>query len=195
MHIIVGLGNPGDKYENTRHNMGFKTVDKIADRYLIEIKKNKFKGLMGEGYINGEKVILFKPQTYMNLSGEAVSEIVSFYKISLSDLIVIYDDIDIPLGTIRIRKNGGPGTHNGMRSVVSCLGSREFPRIRIGIGQREKTHSLVNYVIGIVPEKERKTLASVTKKATEAASDILEHGIEKAMNLNNTRKSTEDNEN
>ena len=134
MKIIAGLGNPGREYESTKHNVGFMTLDLLADKLGISISKEKFKALIGEGRIGTEKIILVKPQTYMNLSGESIREVVGFYKIDIEDLIVIYDDIDIPAGTLRIRSKGSAGTHNGMRSVVYQLQEDGFPRIRVGIG-------------------------------------------------------------
>ena len=149
MYIIAGLGNPGKKYENTRHNMGFLAVDLLAEKYDIRIDKIKFKALVGEGRIAGQKVLLVKPQTFMNLSGQSIVEIMNFYKEDVENLIVIYDDIDIPTGTIRIRKKGSAGTHNGMRNIVYLLGDDGFPRIRVGIGATDgKQRDLINYVIG-----------------------------------------------
>ena len=133
MYIIAGLGNPGKKYENTRHNMGFLAVDLLAEKYGIRIDKIKFKALVGEGRIAGQKVLLVKPQTYMNLSGQSIVEVMNFYKVEIENLIVIYDDIDIPTGTIRLRKKGSAGTHNGMRNIVYLLGDDGFPRIRVVI--------------------------------------------------------------
>lgn len=133
MYLIVGLGNPEKDYRNTRHNMGFNTINQLANQFEIEVNKNKFKGLYGSGIIEGEKVILLKPQTFMNLSGESVKEIVQFYKIDLEQVIIIYDDMDIEPGSIKIRKMGGPGTHNGMKSVVHELNAQNFKRIRVGI--------------------------------------------------------------
>ena len=124
MYLIVGLGNPEEDYSHTRHNMGFNTINKLAKQYNIEVNKKKFKGLYGTGSIEQEKVILLKPQTFMNLSGESIQEIMNFYKISPEELIVIYDDMDINPGNIKIRKMGGPGTHNGMKSVVQCLNTQ-----------------------------------------------------------------------
>ena len=147
MYVIAGLGNPGKKYENTRHNMGFITVDQLAEKHDIKVDKLKFKALVGEGRIAGQKVLLVKPQTYMNLSGESIREVMHFYKLEPENLIVIYDDIDIELGTLRIRKFGSAGTHNGMKSVVYQLQSDRFPRIRIGIGNQKKG-DLVDFVIG-----------------------------------------------
>ena len=187
MYIIAGLGNPGQKYENTRHNMGFKAIDHLAEKLGIEVNRAKFKGLIGEGRIGTEKVILLKPQTFMNLSGQSVREIMNFYKIPEENLIVIYDDFDLPIGSIRVRKSGGPGTHNGMKSVVSELGSRKFPRIRIGIGNSDG--STVQFVIGKVGSDEQKILDETAAAAAAAAEDVVRIGIENAMNIHNTRKS------
>lgn len=180
MYLIVGLGNPEEDYSNTRHNMGFDTVNKIAIEYNIEINKKKFKGLYGLGEIEGEKVILLKPQTFMNLSGESVKEVVDFYKIENCDIIVIYDDMDIDLGTIKIRKKGNPGSHNGVKSVVQYLGI-EFPRIRIGIGKPEDG-DFIRYVIGPIPEEEKEILDRSTSLAKDAAVEIIKSGVDNAMN-------------
>ena len=152
MYIIVGLGNPENEYSNTRHNMGFDTINKIAKQYNIEIYKKNFKGLYGTGIIEGEKVVLLKPQTYMNLSGESVKEILKFYKLDTSNLIIIYDDIDIEKGIIKLRKTGGAGTHNGMKSVIEEIGTEKFPRVRIGIGKPEYKEDMINYVLGKISE-------------------------------------------
>ena len=182
MYLIVGLGNPEKEYGNTRHNMGFDTVNKIAKQYNIEINKNKFKGLYGSGIIENQKVILLKPQTYMNLSGESIKEIVDFYKIDLSELIVIYDDIDIEPGIVKIRKKGGPGTHNGMKSVVAELKSQNFKRVRVGIGMPEHKTDLINYVIGAIPIEEKENLEKGTTIAKDAVIEIIKSGIDIAMN-------------
>lgn len=186
MYIIAGLGNPGKKYENTRHNMGFIAIDLLAEEYGIKVDKLKFKSLVGEGRIAGQRVLLMKPQTYMNLSGEAIREAVHFYKIQPEELIVIYDDIDIPTGTFRIRKKGSAGTHNGMRSVVYQLQSDQFPRIRIGIGT-EKQVDLIHYVTGGVSKGEKELLEEALTKSAKAAAAIVEKGIDKAMNEYNVR--------
>jgi PTH1 family peptidyl-tRNA hydrolase len=186
MYIIVGLGNPGKKYENTRHNMGFLAIDLLADKYGIEVNKLKFKSLVGEGRIAGEKVLLVKPQTYMNLSGEAVRAALDFYKEDFQNLIVIYDDLDIPTGTMRIRKKGSPGTHNGMRNIKQHIQTDDFPRIRIGIGS-ERKGDLIDYVIGSISKNEQMLLDESINKAAEGAAAIVEKGIEKAMNEYNTR--------
>lgn len=187
MYIIAGLGNPGSKYENTRHNMGFKAIDAMALEFGIDVNRAKFKGLIGEGRIGSEKVILLKPQTYMNLSGQSVREIMNFYKIPEENLIVIYDDFDLPIGSIRVRKSGGPGTHNGMKSVVQELGSRKFPRVRVGIGSSDG--STIQFVIGKVGKDEQQILNEAAEAAASAAADIIRIGIENAMNIHNTRKS------
>lgn len=187
MYIIAGLGNPGSKYENTRHNMGFKAIDAMASEFGINVNRAKFKGLIGEGRIGTEKVILLKPQTYMNLSGQSVREIMNFYKIPEENLIVIYDDFDLPIGSIRVRKSGGPGTHNGMKSVVQELGSRKFPRVRVGIGSSDG--STIQFVIGKVGKDEQQILNEAAEAAASAAADIIRIGIENAMNIHNTRKS------
>ena len=187
MYIIAGLGNPGSKYENTRHNMGFKAIDAMASEFGIDVNRAKFKGLIGEGRIGSEKVILLKPQTYMNLSGQSVREIMNFYQIPEENLIVIYDDFDLPIGSIRVRKSGGPGTHNGMKSVVQELGSRKFPRVRVGIGSSDG--STIQFVIGKVGKDEQQILNEAAEAAASAAADIIRIGIENAMNIHNTRKS------
>jgi PTH1 family peptidyl-tRNA hydrolase len=182
MYLIVGLGNPEEDYKETRHNMGFDTINKLAEQYHIEITKNKFKGLYGTGTIENEKVILLKPQTFMNLSGESIKECKDFYKIEEENLIVIYDDIDIEPGNIKIRKTGGPGTHNGMKSVIQNLKTKNFPRIRVGIGMPEHKADLINYVIGHVPEQEKKILDKATTLAKDAIVEIIKSGINHAMN-------------
>ena len=180
MYIIVGLGNPGKKYEHTRHNMGFLALDLLADKYGIKVDRLKFKALTGEGRIEGKKVLLVKPQTYMNLSGESVRDVMNFYKEPIENLIVIYDDIDLPEGTLRIRPKGSAGTHNGMRNIVYLLGEDEFPRIRVGIGGERKA-DLVNYVIGRVTEKEADALWDALNKAADAAADIVINDVTHAM--------------
>ena len=190
MYIIAGLGNPGKKYENTRHNMGFIAIDLLAEEYGIQVDKLKFKSLVGAGRIADQRVLLMKPQTYMKLSGEAIRDAVNFYKIDPQELIVIYDDIDIPAGTFRIRKKGSAGTHNGMRSVVYQLQTDQFPRIRVGIGT-EKPVDLIHFVTGGVSGEERKLLEGALEKSAKAAAAIVEKGIEKAMNEYNVRPKKE----
>ncbi len=187
MYVIAGLGNPGKKYENTRHNMGFITVDQLAIKHDIKVDKLKFKALVGEGRIAGQKVLLVKPQTYMNLSGESIRQVMHFYKLDPEKLIVIYDDIDIELGTLRIRKFGSAGTHNGMKSVVYQLQSDRFPRIRIGIGSQKKG-DLVDFVIGGFSKEEVPVLEETVTKAVSAIECILAEDVDIAMNRYNTKK-------
>lgn len=185
MYLIIGLGNPEEEYSNTRHNMGFDTINKIAKKHGIEVSKNKFQGLYGTGMIDGEKVVLLKPQTYMNLSGISAVQFMRFYKISPKEVIVIYDDLDIEKGTIKIRKQGGPGTHNGMKSIVCELGTTEFYRIRVGIGNPDIKGDLVNYVLQKISADEKEVLEKATTKAADAVQAIITDGIDRAMNLYN----------
>lgn len=187
MYLIVGLGNPEAEYARTRHNMGVDVVNEIADKYKIAISREKFNGLYGTGEIEGEKVILLKPQTFMNLSGDSVIEFVNFYKINIDKVIVIYDDIDTEPGRIRIRTKGGPGTHNGMKSVVYRLGSENFPRVRVGIGMPEFKNDLINYVIGNIKDEEYDVLKEGINKAADAVPSIIKDGIETAMNKYNVQ--------
>lgn len=182
MYLIVGLGNPEEEYSNTRHNMGFNAINKLANQYEIEIKKSKFQGLYENGMIEGQKVILIKPQTYMNLSGNCVKEFVDFYKIEKENVIIIYDDMDIEPGEIKIRKKGSSGGHNGMKSIIQMLGTEEFPRIRIGIGRPSPDEDRINYVIGAIPEEENPKLEEGVEKAKESLIEILKNGIDTAMN-------------
>ena len=183
MFLIVGLGNPEEEYSNTRHNMGFDTINQISKEYKIEVNKKGFKGIYGTGIIDNKKVVLLKPQTYMNVSGESVIEILNFYKIDLNKIIVIYDDIDVEPGKIKIRKKGGPGSHNGMKSVINSLKSEEFTRIRVGIGTPKYKNDMINYVIGKnMTQEERNVLDIGIKKAANAVAEIIEKGVDIAMN-------------
>ena len=185
MYLIVGLGNPEPEYSYTRHNMGFDVINKIAKKCEIDISRTKFNGLYGSGIIKDEKVILLKPQTYMNLSGDSVIQFANFYKLNPEEIIVIYDDIDTNPGKIRIRKKGGAGTHNGMKSVVSRLNSEDFPRVRVGIGMPEFKGDLVNYVIGNITDEDYEELKKGINKASEAVASIIKDGIDMAMNKYN----------
>jgi len=180
MYIITGLGNPGKRYENTRHNLGFITIDYLARENNIKVNKIKHKALVGEGTISGHKVLLVKPQTYMNLSGESVREVVEYYKIDAEDLLVIYDDIDLPAGQLRIRKKGSAGTHNGMRSIIYQIQTDMFPRLRIGIGTDRKT-GLIGHVIGGFKKEERRIMEDAVERAAKAVELILSEGVERAM--------------
>lgn len=186
MHVICGLGNPGKKYENTRHNIGFIAIDRIAEKLGIDVKRSKFRSTVGEGLIDGEKVLLVKPETYMNDSGLAVKEIMDFYKLDPGDLIVIYDDFDIPEGTVRIRPFGSSGTHNGMKSIIRLLGSDRFPRIRIGTGKEDmEKRELIGFVLGGFTGEEVKIMENAVDVARDAAICFAKSGIDRAMNRYN----------
>mgnify|MGYP004552897861 CR=1 FL=1 len=185
MYLIVGLGNPEKDYSRTRHNMGFDVINAIAKEQEIEISRSHFKGLYGSGMIEGEKVILLKPQTFMNLSGESIIEVKNFYKVENDHIIIISDDIDLEPGTIRIRKKGGPGTHNGMKSVIHYLNSDDVPRVRVGIGIPQNDETLMEYVIGHIEDDEYEILQKGIQTAKEAVIDIVKNGIDHAMNAYN----------
>lgn len=186
MYAIIGLGNPGKEYENTRHNMGFKTLDILAQKTGAKIEKIKFRSLIGETMIAGQKVILVKPQTFMNNSGIAAREVLEYYKIEEENLLVIYDDADLDEGTIRIRPFGSSGSHNGMKSIIYQLYSDRFPRIRIGIGKPE--YDMINYVTGGLPKEKMEEFATAWENAADAAICFVESGIEAAMNKYNPPK-------
>ncbi|PKM85292.1 MAG: aminoacyl-tRNA hydrolase [Firmicutes bacterium HGW-Firmicutes-11] len=194
MYVIVGLGNPGRRYENTRHNVGFLTVDLLGEKHGIKVNKLKHKALIGEGTISGHKVLLVKPQTYMNLSGQSVREVVAYYKIAPEELIVVYDDIDLPVGRMRIRESGSAGTHNGMRSIIYDLQFDDFPRVRIGIGGERKMH-LADFVTGGFRREEKAIIEQIITRAVESLECILSSGIGRAMNEFNAKtKDPEENE-
>jgi PTH1 family peptidyl-tRNA hydrolase len=181
MYIIVGLGNPGKKYAGTRHNIGFELLDYLADTYAIKVDKIKFKALIGEGFIGNEKVVLAKPQTFMNLSGESVREMMHFYKVEEMKLIVLYDDIDTAFGKLRIRKKGSAGTHNGMRNIIYLLQTDNFPRVRIGIGSPVKG-DLRDFVLRRFDKDEWAEMALTLEKAGKAVALIVGGDIDGAMN-------------
>jgi len=181
MFVFAGLGNPGKQYEWTRHNTGFLCIDYISVLYNIPVTKVKFKALIGEGFIEGEKVLLVKPQTYMNNSGESIKEIVDYYDLSLDRLVVIYDDIDLDLGTIRIRPRGSAGTHNGMRSILYHLESEDFPRIRIGIGRPGPGQDLVSFVLGRLNDSEMEIMDEAIKRTALSVREIIVNGVDMAM--------------
>lgn len=184
MYLIVGLGNPENKYSKTRHNMGVDVINKLAQKHNIEVTKKKFEGLYGAGMIENEKIVLLKPQTYMNLSGDCVAKFVNFYKLELKDIIIVYDDFDIEEGAIRIRKTGSAGTHNGLKSVIGSLNSEEFIRVRIGIGDKEDTNA-INHVLNKLSDEEYKTLTKGIDNGVDAVIQILKEGVEYAMNKHN----------
>lgn len=185
MYIIVGLGNPGKKYENTRHNAGFDAIDKFADENGIKIDKLKHKALIGEGRIGSEKVILVKPQTYMNLSGESVLSISQFYKVESENIVVLYDDIDLDIGKLRIRKKGSAGSHNGMKSIIKCLGTEDFPRVRIGVSRPPEGWDLADYVLSRVSKEQEKGMLEGIDKAAKTVKEIVNSGLDLAMNKYN----------
>lgn len=185
LFVIVGLGNPGTQYNNTRHNVGFEAVDFLAGKYGIKISRLKHKALLGDGTIEGKRVILVKPQTFMNLSGESVREIVEWHKLPMNRMIVIYDDIDLELGKIRIRPKGSAGTHNGMRSVIYQIQSDEFPRIRIGINKPPQGWDLADFVLSKFGAEDRKIANEGVVGAAEAAACIVKSGVDSVMNKYN----------
>lgn len=187
MYIIVGLGNPEPEYAKTRHNMGFDVINMLAQNNHIDLNRTKFNAIYGTGMIENEKVILIKPQTYMNNSGEAVVQFVQFYKEKLNNVIVIYDDMDTEVGKIRIRAKGGAGSHNGMKSMVRELNSEDFPRIRVGIGKPKNEFDRINYVIGKISDDEFLELEKGEKKAKEAVEDWINKGIDNTMNKYNMK--------
>lgn len=185
MYVVVGLGNPGSQYAQTKHNIGFVTVDYFAEQHNIKFNKVKHKAVIGEGIMSGEKLMLVKPQTYMNDSGECVMELVNFYKLPLENLIVIYDDIDLPVGKVRIRSSGSSGTHNGMRSIIYLLNRQEFPRIRIGVGKQPEYMDLADYVMTKFSKDEVPLIEEAVKKAALTVEEIVRSGISAAMNKYN----------
>ena len=188
MKIIAGLGNPTKEYEGTRHNIGFSVIDKLADKYNISMNEKKHKAICGKGMIEGEKVILLKPQTYMNLSGESVVDAVNFYKVDPEeDVIIIYDDLDLDVGKLRIRAKGSAGGHNGMKNIIAHLGTQVFPRIRVGVGAKPKDWDLADYVLGRFPKEELPEIEAGRETACEAVKIIVSQGVEAAMNRINGR--------
>ena len=185
MYLIVGLGNPTKEYERTRHNAGFDAVDMLADKLNVTVAERKHKGLCGKGMIGGEKVILLKPQTYMNLSGESVRSAADFYKIDPEHIIVMYDDIDLDVGKLRVRARGSAGGHNGIKNIIAHLGTQEFPRVRIGVGAKPDRMDLADYVLGRFSQVERQVMEDAFK---EAAIAVVEDGIDAAMNRFNRKK-------
>ena len=188
MYIIVGLGNPTREYQNTRHNIGFDIIDKLADTYSIDVLEKKHKALIGKGIIEGEKVILAKPQTFMNLSGESVRAFADYYKIDeKQELIVIYDDISLDVGQLRIRKRGSAGGHNGIKSILSHLGHDVFPRIKVGVGDKPSGYDLVDYVLGHFSPDEKKIMEEAAINAIGAVREITAGQIDQAMNRYNKK--------
>lgn len=188
MYIIAGLGNPTKQYEGTRHNVGFDVIDRIADEYNISVETRKGKALTGTGIIAGRKVLLAKPQTYMNLSGESLRALTDFYKIDVeTELLVIYDDISLDVGQLRIRKKGSAGGHNGIKNIIANLGTDVFPRIKIGVGEKPKKYDLADYVLGHFSKEDRELMEEGYDRADHAVGMILNGEIEAAMNQYNRK--------
>lgn len=186
MMIVVGLGNPGREYARTRHNVGFDVIDVLSEKHGIALTKNAMHGLIGEGFVGGEKLILVKPQTYMNLSGQCVTEIVSWYKPPMDRLLLVYDDIDLPLGKLRMRETGSAGTHNGMRSVIGLLGRQDFPRLRVGVGKKPEGWELADWVLShYQTEEDRKTQFDAFLRAADVVGDMMKNGMASAMRMAN----------
>lgn len=191
MYIIAGLGNPDRQYQNTRHNIGFDVIDVIAAKNNITVGERKHKALIGKGFVGGQKAVLVKPQTYMNLSGESVREIIDFYKIDeKSELIVISDDVSLDVGQIRIRKKGSAGGHNGLKNIILHLGHDEFQRVKMGVGEKPKGYDLADYVLGHFPKEEREIMDESAGRAAEAVGVMIAEGADAAMNLYNSAKRT-----
>ena len=187
MKLIVGLGNPGLQYAATRHNIGFEVIDSLAEAYNIQVTKSKYKALIGEGNINGERVILMKPQTYMNLSGEAVRSCMDFHKIINEELLIIFDDVSLEVGQLRLRKNGSAGGHNGIKSIISHIGTQDFSRLKFGVGEKPAGWDLANYVLGRFSEEDLKIVGPRCKDAVEATAMFVTDGIDKTMNKYNLK--------
>ena len=183
MKVIAGLGNPTGKYSGTRHNVGFMAVDRIAKENHISVETLKHRALCGKGTIGGEKVLLIKPQTFMNCSGESLREVVDYYKLDPSeDVIIIYDDISLEVGRLRLRAKGSAGGHNGIKSIIACLGTEQFQRIRIGVGEKPTGYDLADYVLGRFDRQEQVTIEEALEKVAKATELILSKGLGEAMN-------------
>ena len=188
MYLIAGLGNPSRTYEGTRHNIGFTMIDAIGNKFGIDVKTKKHKALVGRGIIDGMRVILAKPQTYMNLSGESIREIADFYKIEPENIIIIYDDISLDVGQLRIRKKGSAGGHNGIKNIIAHLGTQEFPRIKVGIGNKPEGWDLADYVLSKYSKAEQEALEEASEGVIGSVKLMLMDDIEAAMNKYNAKK-------
>lgn len=193
MYLIAGLGNPTKKYEGTRHNVGFCVIDQIAKDYNINVDTKKHQALCGQGYIEGQKVLLLKPQTFMNLSGESIRAAADFYKVALEDILVIFDDVSLDVGQLRIRKKGSAGGHNGIKSIIAHLGSQQFPRIKVGVGEKPSGWDLADYVLGKFSGQDKVKIEDACKDASAAVKILLSESIDAAMNKYNTKKTVVDN--
>ena len=184
MKIVVGLGNPGPEYRNTRHNIGFRVLEQLAARHRVERQESKYDSIIAEIRIKGERILLVKPLTYMNLSGRSVQPLVHWHKLDLADLMVIYDDMDLPVGSLRIRANGGSGGHKGMKSIIGRLNTEEFSRVRIGIGRPDQ-HDPTDWVLGRFSGTEKELIESTVNKAADAVETWITKGLSEAMNAYN----------
>ena len=191
MYIIAGLGNPGAQYAGTRHNVGFACIDELADQYNISVDTSKHKGLIGKGVIEGQKVILVKPMTYMNNSGECIREVMDYYKADIDDLIVIFDDISLEPGKLRLRPKGSAGGHNGIKDLIKQLGTQKFIRIKVGVGAKPQGWDLADYVLGRFDSKSRELVEDAQERACKAVEMILSDGPDAAMNEYNRKRVTE----
>lgn len=188
MYIIAGLGNPTREYEKTRHNVGFEVIDVLADMLGTTVEEKKFKGCYGRGIIGGEKVLLLKPQTFMNLSGESIRAASDFYKVDPEHIIIIYDDISLDVGQLRIRKKGSAGGHNGIKNIIAHLGTQEFPRIKVGVGDKPKKMDLADYVLSRFSKEDRAAMEDAFKEAAKAVEVMITEGMDIAMNQFNGHK-------
>lgn len=186
MYLIAGLGNPTKDYAGTRHNIGYDTITRLCDDYRVPLDIKKHKGLCGKGVIEGEKVLLVQPLTYMNLSGDCIKEAAEYYKIDPEHIIIIYDDVSLPVGKLRVRAKGSAGGHNGMKSIIARLGTEEFPRVRIGVGEKPAGWDLADYVLGRFGKEELPIMREAVGNAAKACSLIMKEGIETAMNRCNS---------
>lgn len=192
MYIIAGLGNPTKEYDKTRHNVGFAVIDQLADRYGIDASERKHRAFCGKGVIEGQKVLLVKPQTFMNLSGESLRSAMDYYKALPEELIVIYDDISLPPGQLRIRLKGSAGGHNGIKNIIAHLGTQEFPRIKVGVGEKPPRMDLKDYVLSRFSKGEQELMEEAFREAAQAVAMMISDGADRAMNHFNTKKKAEE---
>lgn len=191
MHIIVGLGNPGREYVGTRHNVGFDVISRLSEDYNIPLDFKKHKALCGKGRMEGQRVLLAQPQTFMNASGESIRELMDYYKVSKENIIIVYDDISLDVGQLRVRPKGSAGGHNGIKSIIQHMGTQEFPRVRVGVGDKPRGWDLVDYVLSRFPASEEPIMQEAFERAAAACKVILLDGVEEAMNQFNRKIGTE----
>ncbi len=192
MYIIAGLGNPTKEYDKTRHNVGFGVIDALADQYGIDVSERKHKALCGKGVIEGQRVLLIKPQTFMNLSGESLRAAMDYYKVTPQEMIVVYDDISLDPGQLRIRLKGSAGGHNGIKNIIAHLGTQEFPRVKVGVGAKPPRMDLKDYVLSRFSQGERELMDQAFREAADAVVMMMTEGADRAMNHFNTKKKAEE---